>query len=124
MTDFNLDALRNAAELQRKAMLYDTAWMEDLNDLADVEFYEVVKELPLTAVVGHIESQAAEIERLQQGYLNSPHFTAHSEKVTRLQSELAEARATICKYEGHLPISDSEGNTYCELCEQKIGESE
>jgi len=45
-------------------------------------------------------------------------------EIERLRKELVQAYIRLCKYEGHLPITDSNGITWCELCEQKIDQSE
>jgi len=43
-------------------------------------------------------------------------------QVQILRKQLVNAYKKLCKYEGHVPIVDHEGETWCELCEEKIGD--
>lgn len=41
-----------------------------------------------------------------------------------LSAENLKLQKHLCLYKGHLPISDGQGNTYCELCQEQIGDSD
>ena len=43
-----------------------------------------------------------------------------ADEITKLRAELVQVHKQLCKHNGHLPITDHEGNTYCELCQEKI----
>ena len=41
-------------------------------------------------------------------------------QVALLREEIVQLNKKLCKYEGHLLINDSEGRTWCELCQEEI----
>lgn len=47
-------------------------------------------------------------------------IAASIEYNNELRNELVEAYGQVCKYRGHLPITDHEGVTWCELCEKRL----
>ena len=38
----------------------------------------------------------------------------------QLRRDIVALHKSLCKYEGHLPIHDSEDQVWCELCESKL----
>lgn len=41
-------------------------------------------------------------------------------EIMRLNAEIVKLYKRLCKYEGHLPITDKDDRTRCELCESEI----
>jgi hypothetical protein len=47
-------------------------------------------------------------------------FEHYTNRIRALDNELTEAYKRLCRYEGHLPIRNSDGHAWCELCGQKL----
>lgn len=44
------------------------------------------------------------------------------DELNKLGRQLVELQKKLCRYEGHLPISDYDGQTWCELCNSKLSD--
>ena len=43
-------------------------------------------------------------------------LSSWEQQIHELQAEPRDAYKRLCKYEGHVPIYDSDGGAWCELC--------